>query len=165
MSRPRERSGLLFRLAVIVKGADGVLQLLGALVLTVIPPSLITGTANAVITRDLLGDQNGLLAHHLSRAAADFANGSTRTFAVWYLLLHGLVKICLVIALSRKVVAAFPVACVVLLSFVGYEVLRAVRTDSIALAAFAAVDLVIIALVWREFRRLRRDVSDPVPTG
>ncbi|MCG8914925.1 DUF2127 domain-containing protein [Actinokineospora sp. PR83] len=165
MSRRAQRSGFLFRLAVVVKGADGVLQLLGALVLLLVPPALITGVANAVITRDLLGDQRGMLAHHLSRAAADFAEGGTRGFAIWYLLLHGVVKIGLVVALSRRVVTAFPVACVVLLALVGYEVLRAVRTDSIALAAFAAVDLLVVAAVWREFRRLRREVSEPPAVG
>ncbi|OLR89655.1 DUF2127 domain-containing protein [Actinokineospora bangkokensis] len=164
MSGAGGRSGSgLFRLAVVLKGADGVVQLLGALVLIAVPPSLITGAANAVITRDLLGDHNGTLAHHLSRAAADFADGSTRTFAICYLLLHAVVKLGLVVALWREVVAAFPVACVVLLAFVAYEVARAVRTGSVGLAVFGALDLLVVALVWREFRRLRR--AAPAPAG
>ncbi|WP_424184534.1 DUF2127 domain-containing protein [Actinokineospora sp. G85] len=153
----RERPEWWFRLALVVKGADGGLQLLGALVLVAVPPSLISGVANAVTTRDLLGDHNGTLAHHLSKAAAEFADSGTRTFAIWYLLLHGVVKLGLVAALSRRVVGAFPVAVVVMAAFVAYEVVRAVRTGSVGLAVLAVLDVVVIGLVWRELTKLRRE--------
>ncbi|SDD89170.1 hypothetical protein [Actinokineospora iranica] len=59
----------LFRLTMLVKGADGAPQVLGAAVLGVVPPPVVTGVADAVITRDLACDHNGTLALHLSRAA------------------------------------------------------------------------------------------------
>ncbi|WP_156753368.1 DUF2127 domain-containing protein [Actinokineospora pegani] len=153
----RERPEWWFRLALVIKGADGGVQLLGALVLVAVPPALIGGVANAVITRDLLGDHNGTLAHRLSEAAAEFADGGTRTFAIWYLLLHGIVKLGLVAALSRRVAGAFPVAVVVMVAFVVYEAVRAARTGSVGLAVLAALDVVVIGLVWREFTKLRRE--------
>ncbi|MDQ3405474.1 MAG: DUF2127 domain-containing protein [Actinomycetota bacterium] len=160
-TRAPAATGFFFRLVLVLKGADGVLQVLGALLLVVIPPSVIAGVANAVITRDLLGDHDGTLSHHLSRAAQHFGDGSTRTFAILYLLLHGLVKLGLVVALLRRIAAAYPVACVVLGAFVVYELLRSVRTGSIGLLAFAAVDIVVIVLVWREYRRLRAERKRP----
>ncbi|GLZ41617.1 DUF2127 domain-containing protein [Actinokineospora sp. NBRC 105648] len=148
-------TGVWFRLAVLLKGADGVLQVLTAFLLLVVPPSVITGVANAVITRDLVGDHDGTLAHHLSRAAQDFADGGgTRTFAIVFLLLHGLVKIGLVTALLKRIRPMYPVAAVVLGLFVGYEVYRAIRTGSIGLPVFAAIDVVIIVMIVREYRRL-----------
>lgn len=155
--RARTTTEKLFDVAVTVKGVDGAVQVVGALVLAIIPPSAITGLANAVITRDLLGDHEGTLARHLSKAAHDFADGSTRTFAIVYLLLHGLIKIALVIALLRKLMPAYPVAAVVLAGFVVYELYRAARTGSLALPIFAAIDVVIIVLVLREYRQLRRE--------
>lgn len=147
----------LFRIAVAIKGIDGGAQLLASLVLIVLPPTVVTGLANAAITRDLLGDPKGLLAAHLQEAAGHFAAGGTRWFAIIYLLLHGIIKLALVIALLRRVLPAYPVAVVVLAAFVAYELVRAVHTHSIALPFFAALDIVIIVLVVREYRQLRRE--------
>ncbi|WP_406635737.1 DUF2127 domain-containing protein [Amycolatopsis sp. WGS_07] len=146
----------LFRIAITLKGLDGALQLIGALVLAFVPATIVTGFAHAVITRDLLGDPSGTLARHLSTAAEHFAGGGTKTFAVVYLLAHGLLKLALVWALARKWVRAYPVAMVVLAAFVVYEIYRAVETHSIALPFFAALDAVIIVLVYREYRNLKR---------
>lgn len=150
----------LFKIAVILKGIDGGVQLLGGLLLIVIPPAAITGLANAVITRDLLGDPNGTLAQHLQTAASNFAGGGeggTRLFAIIYLLAHGVIKLGLMWALLRKIMIAFPIGVVVLTGFVVYEVWRAVHTHSIALPIFAALDAVIIVLVLREYLKLRRE--------
>jgi uncharacterized membrane protein len=150
----------LFKIAVVLKGIDGGVQLLGGLLLIVVPPAAITGLANAVITRDLLGDPNGTLAQHLQTAASNFAGGGgggTRLFAIVYLLAHGVIKLGLMWALLRKILIAFPIGVVVLTGFVVYEVWRAVHTHSIALPIFAALDAVIIVLVIREYLKLRRE--------
>jgi uncharacterized membrane protein len=156
-TRRTDATDRMFAVAVTIKGIDGGLQFLGALMLMVIPPTLITGLANTIITRDLVGDPGGTLATHLASAADNFANGSTRWFAIGYLLAHGIVKLGLVWALVKRVMVAFPIAVVVLLGFVVYEIWRAVHTHSIALPVFAAIDLVIIVLVIREYLKLRRE--------
>lgn len=147
----------LFRIAIALKGLDGAVQLIGALILAFIPSTVVTGFTHAVITRDLLGDPSGTLARHLQLASEHFVDGGTKTFAVAYLLAHGVIKLALVFALSRKWVRAYPVAMVVLAAFVVYEVYRAIDTHSIALPFFAALDAVIIVLVYREYRQLRRE--------
>ncbi|MFI9387518.1 DUF2127 domain-containing protein [Kutzneria sp. NPDC052558] len=149
----------LFRVAIAIKGLDGLGQLVLGIVLIFVPPMLITGLANEVVTRDLLGDPNGTLSTHLETAAHNFADGSSRGFAIGYLLLHAVIKLGLVAALLRKIMPLYPVAVVVLGAFVVYEVYRAVRTHSIALPIFAAVDVVIIVLVVREYLQLRRERS------
>src|SRR5215472_6406917 len=120
MTSTRHKSGTdrAFAVAIAIKGIDGGLQFLGALLLMVIPPTLITGAANMIITRDLLGDPNGTLSTHLAEAANHFANGSSRWFAIFYLLAHGVIKLILVWALVRKVMWMFPVSVVVLAGFV-----------------------------------------------
>jgi uncharacterized membrane protein len=146
----------LFRVAITIKGLDGGLQLLAGILLIFIPAQTIMRLADIVVTRDLLGAPTGILATHLHQAAEHFA-GATRTFAILYLLLHGLIKVGLVVALWRKVLPAYPLAIAALGAFVGYELLRATRTHSIALPIFAAVDVVIIVLVVREYVALRQE--------
>ncbi|WP_245931175.1 DUF2127 domain-containing protein [Actinokineospora auranticolor] len=140
----------LFRYAVLLKGIDGGGQLLAGLALALIPPTVITGVVHAIITRDLIGD--GTLAHHLTHAAQDFTDGGTKTFAIIYLILHGLIKLALVIALMKHYRRAYPVAAVVLGLFVAYEIYRAIDTGSIVLPIFALLDVVVIYLVIREYR-------------
>jgi uncharacterized membrane protein len=155
--RGTDRTERMFKVAITIKGIDGGLQFLGALLLMVIPPTLITGIANAIITRDLLGDPHGTLSTHLATAADHFANGSSRWFAILYLLAHGVIKLALVWALVKRVMVAFPIAVLVLAAFVVYELWRATQTHSIALPIFAAIDIVIIALVIREYLKLRKE--------
>ncbi len=155
-TRGPSRTERLFWVTIAVKGVDGGLQVIGALLLIMVPPTVISGVSNTIITRDLIGDPNGTLALHLRTATSHFADGSTRAFAIGYLMLHGLIKLALVIALLRKALPAFPIAIVMLSAFVAYEIWRAAHTGSIALPAFAAIDIVIIILITREYLQLRR---------
>ena len=147
--------GRLFRLALLVKGVDGAAELVGALVLLLVPATAVHHLVADVLARDLLGPPDGVLARHLVAGTAEFASGN-RTFVVLYLALHGVVKLALVAALLRRWLPAYPVAVVVLALFVGYEVYRAVRTGSVLLPFLAALDVLVIVLVVREYRVLRR---------
>ncbi|MFC4951109.1 DUF2127 domain-containing protein [Pseudonocardia sp. GCM10023141] len=144
----------LFKIALIIKGLDGGMELLGAILLLFISPKAVDELTAGVLSRDLLGPPDGSLAQHFASATAEFATGS-RTFAVIYLGLHGLVKLALVWALLRKIMPAYPVAVVVLGVFVVYEVIRTVHTGSVLLPFLAALDVAVIVMVIREYRELR----------
>ena len=70
-----------------------------------------------------------------------------------------MIKCGLVVAMARRVRPAYPVAVVVLGIFVCYELVRAVRTGSVLLPVFAAIDVLIIMLIVREYRRLGRPAA------
>ncbi|RKT83853.1 Uncharacterized membrane protein [Saccharopolyspora antimicrobica] len=144
----------LFLAAVLIKGLDGAVQLIGGIVLAFLPPDTITRLAHAIVTRDLVGPPEGALAGHFEEAVRHFADGD-RTFVIAYLLLHGAIKLVLVIALLRKILPMYPVAVAALGLFVVFEVLRAARTGSIVLPLLAAIDVVIIILVVKEYLELR----------
>jgi uncharacterized membrane protein len=151
------RTERLFRLAMFVKGLDGAVELIGAIALLLVPATLVNQLVADVISRDLVGSPDGFLARHLVAGTAEFASGN-RTFVILYLGLHGVVKLALVVALLRRWMPAYPVAAVVLSVFVAYELYRAVRTGSVVLPVLAAVDILIIVLVVREYLLLRREV-------
>jgi uncharacterized membrane protein len=151
------RTERLFRLAMFVKGLDGAVELIGAIALLLVPATLVNQLVADVISRDLVGSPDGFLARHLVAGTAEFASGN-RTFVILYLGLHGIVKLALVVALLRRWMPAYPVAAVVLSVFVAYELYRAVRTGSVVLPVLAAVDILIIVLVVREYLLLRREV-------
>ncbi|MDI2030717.1 DUF2127 domain-containing protein [Saccharopolyspora sp. TS4A08] len=146
----------LFRVAVWLKGLDAVTQLLGGVLLIFFSPRELTRIAHGVVTRDLLGPPTGALAGHFEEAVQHFAGG-TRAFVIGYLLVHGLIKLVLVIALLREAVRWYPVAITALGLFVLFELVRGVQTHSLVLPALTALDIVIIVLVIKEYREIRRD--------
>jgi uncharacterized membrane protein len=151
------RTERLFRIAMFVKGLDGAIELIGAIALLLVPATLVNQLVADVISRDLVGSPDGFLARHLVAGTAEFASGN-RTFVILYLGLHGIVKLALVVALLQRWMPAYPVAAVVLSVFVAYELYRAVRTGSVVLPVLAAVDILIIVMVVREYLLLRREI-------
>lgn len=145
----------LFRIALLIKGVDGALEVIGAVLVLVVSGDLVSRLVADVLARDLIGPPDGTLARHLVAGTAEFASGN-RTFAVVYLGLHGVLKLLLVVALLKRWVRAYPLAIVVLGVFVVYEIYRAVHTGSILLPFLAALDIAIIVLVVREYMGLRR---------
>jgi uncharacterized membrane protein len=158
VSSAARRTNRLFRIALLVKAVDGAAELVGALVLLTVPGAALAALVNDIVARDLLGPPDGSLARHFEAGTAEFVSGS-RTFAVVYLALHGVVKLALVVALLRRWQPAYPVAALVLGVFVAYELYRATRTGSVLLPLLAALDLAIIWLIVREYRLLRASRS------
>lgn len=147
------RGELLFKVALTLKGIDGAIELIGAVVLLIIPTGTVQTLISDVLSHDLLGPPDGSLAKHFVSGTAEFASGN-RTFAVVYLGLHGIVKLALVVAMLRRIRPAYPVAVVVLGAFVIYEIYRATQTGSVLLPFLAALDVAIIVLIIREYRTL-----------
>jgi uncharacterized membrane protein len=81
-------------------------------------------------------------------------------FGAIYLLLHGAVKVVLVIALLLNKLWAYPWMIIVLLIFIGYQLYRIALQPSVGMVALTIFDAVIVALTWREYRRQRRIPTD-----
>ena len=79
----------------------------------------------------------------------------TQKFAAVYLLVHGTIKLWLIAGLLRKRLWYFPVAMTVFSLFIVYQLYRYTNTHSGWLLVITALDLVIIALTWHEYRGLK----------
>jgi uncharacterized membrane protein len=75
-------------------------------------------------------------------------------------LLHGAVKVVLVVALLLNKLWAYPWMIVVLLIFIGYQLYRIALHPSAGLVALTVFDGLIVLLTWREYRRQRRIPHD-----
>jgi uncharacterized membrane protein len=110
---------------------------------------------------ELLEDPHDYIANHL----VEFFNHlsiSTTHFAALYLLAYGVVKVGLATGLFFEKLWSFPLALVLLGLFVIYQACRFGETHSISLALLTVFDIVIIALIWLEYRRLK-SASDLSP--
>ena len=143
-----------FNVVLILKGLDGLLELIGGILLLVISPETLNHLAQRLTQHELSQDPHDLLAHHLLRLTGNLHN--TQTFGALYLLTHGLVKIVIVVGLLRREHWSYYVAFVFLGGFVIYQVYRMTYAPSVGLVLLTLFDLFIIWLTWREFRRMRQ---------
>jgi len=153
---------VVFWTGIIFKGIDGVLETIGGVALLVVSTRFIRDLVHVVFREELFEDPHDLLANYLI-GVADHLNISAKTFAAVYLLVHGVVKMGLVGAIWRKRLWAYPLAGVVFFLFIVYQVARFVFTHSLMLVLVTVVDIIIIALLPHEYRRLsqriRQDTS------
>jgi uncharacterized membrane protein len=143
---------LLFRIAVLLKGLDGVVETAGGIALLVASPAWILQTANDLTWDWLAAHPRSVVASHMATSAQHLSTGSER-FAGIYLLAHGLVKIGLVAALLRDQRWAYPTAMIVFAVFVGYQLHRYTMTHAMLLLPLSLFDVIVIGLIWLEYRR------------
>jgi uncharacterized membrane protein len=109
-----------FEIAIILKGLDGVLEVLGGLLLLVVTPATINRIVAWLTEHELSQDPHDLIATHLLNTAHGLTKSAV-LFGSLYLLSHGAVKIVLVAALLRNKLWAYPWMIGFLLIFIVYQ--------------------------------------------
>jgi uncharacterized membrane protein len=162
--RPRSWFDRVFEVAIVAKGLNGVVELVGGLLLLAVTPDRIHRLVAALTQGELSEDPHDVVARYLLHTSQGLT-GSAVTFGAVYLLLHGLVKVVLVVALLRNKLWAYPWMIIVLLTFIGYQLYRIALAPSVSLVLLTAFDLVIVALTTREWRIQRRRASLAFPVS
>ena len=110
----------------------------------------------SVLTQEELAENpHDLVANYLLNSAQTLTIG-TQMFVALYLLSHGGVKLWLIIGLWHERLWYYPTALIVFGVFIVYQLYRFSFTHSVWLLLISAVDVVVIALTWHEYKYLRR---------
>jgi uncharacterized membrane protein len=144
-----------FEIGIFFKGLDGLLEIVGGLLLFFVKPETISRVVIALTQHELGEDPNDVLASYLVRGANSFS-ASSQVFAGVYLLSHGVIKIFLVESLFRRRLLAYPAAIVVFALFIVYQMYRYYLNSSIAMIVLSILDAIVIVLTWVEYRRLKQ---------
>jgi uncharacterized membrane protein len=150
--RPRDFLDQTFEIGIILKGLDGVLEVIGGLLLLMVSPATINRVVTSLTQHELSEDPHDFLANHLLRTAHGLT-GSAVLFGAVYLLAHGLVKVILVAALLKNQLWAYPWTIAFLGVFIVYQLYRLRMRPSLGLAALTVFDAVIAWLTYREYRK------------
>jgi uncharacterized membrane protein len=144
-----------FQIGVAMKGVDGILETIGGALFLAISRSRLTLIVFHLTRPELMEDPDDLIANAL-RHAFSHLSASGKLFGSIYLLVHGAVKIFLVIYLLRNKLWAFPAAIAIIIAFIGYQIYRLSTHFNWTLLALTILDIIIILLVWHEWRYLTR---------
>lgn len=156
--RGRDRDSLVtgaFDIGVVFKGIDGVLEILGGLFLLLVPLEDVKRFLIWVTGKELNEDPHDFIATHLVRLAQTLSVSGYR-LTIFYLLIHGFVKVFLVYMLLRRKLWAYPVAIVVFVAFGVYQIYQYSYSHSILIMGLTVLDAIVVVLTVWEYRILRR---------
>jgi uncharacterized membrane protein len=158
VTAPRSLLDRTFVVTLALKGLDGVIELLAGLALLLVTPAQLDAAAHALTRHELREDPHDPLAHWLLGYTGNLSVSAT-LFGAVYLLLHGAVKVVLVVAVLRDRLWAYPWLIGFLIAFIGWQGVELVRHPTWGLAALTAFDILIVVLTVREYRlhRARRN--------
>jgi uncharacterized membrane protein len=154
-----------FKIGLVLKGLDGVLEVIGGLLLLFLSPQAIERIVRALTAHELSEDPHDVIARYLLHTTAHLHHGTT-LFGAIYLLSHGIAKIVLVALVLRDKLWAYPWLIGLLLAFIAYQLYQITAVHfSAGLAALTVFDALLVWLTWREYRAKRaraRPVQAPV---
>ena len=143
-----------FKIGLYLKGLDGLLELIGGLLLLVIKPEQLNNWARSLTQHELSTDPHAFIANHILKTAHGLTSASL-IFGALYLLSHGVVKIVLVVEVLRAHLWAYVALIVVTSGFVIYQVYRLFYRPTLGLVLLTIFDLVIIYLTQKEYRKVK----------
>jgi uncharacterized membrane protein len=149
-----ERLHRLFEVSIGVKALFAFSELISGLGVYLIPSGWVVTAARWLTAQELAEDPHDRLAQALMGLAQGISLDS-RQFWAAYLIGHAVVKLAVVAGLVLRIRWAYPASIVVLIGFIAYQMDRWVQTRSTTMLALSAFDLLVIWLVWREYRGLR----------
>jgi len=155
----------VFWISLTLKGLDGVLELIGGVLLLVVTPSQIGAIARILTQHELVEDPNDFIANTVLNFTSHL-DISTSLFGAVYLLLHGLVKVVLVWAVLRDRLWAYPWMIAFLIAFIAYQSYQLILSFSWGLLLLTLFDAFVVWITWREYgihrarRRMRPDVPE-----
>ena len=150
----------LFDIGVMIKGIDGAFEVVAGLLLLFKAGMLETWIWMWISHRP--EEKSGDLIAALLARFAEMLSSDTKSFAVYYLIGHGVLKVFLAFNLLRERMWAFPVSIVFFGLFVIYQLHRFTHTHSLLLLTLSLVDVVVIGLIWREWRLRAQGLPPPV---
>jgi uncharacterized membrane protein len=145
----------IFKISILMKGAHAVIEIAGGLALYLVTTGTIVNVVKLATQEELIEDPNDYIASHLLAMAQHFSVAS-KSFYAFYLLSHGAIKLLLVVGLLRNQVWSYPASLVAMAAFIIYQLYRFSYTHSRGLIVLTVFDLVVIALIWHEWRVRQR---------
>lgn len=148
----------IFEVGILIKGLDGILEIIGSGILFyVVKPERMDKVILLLTAHELSQDPDDFIATHIFNFSQNVSVSST-LFGAVYLLLHGIIKIFLVIMLLKKKLWAYPVTIAALIMFASYQMYRYSHTHSPFLIFFSCFDLIMAVLTFLVYKQLKKQV-------
>lgn len=149
----KKKVHVAFEISLILKGVFALAEIAAGLFTYLVTPQFLLNLMQ-FITRSILteGANDFVLGHLLH--TTQYISLSSQHFAAFYMLSHGIIKLWLIIGLWRGKHGYYPASIGVFFLFILYQMYRYSFTHSMLLLLITMVDLIVIWLIWMEYRNL-----------
>ncbi|MDA8171015.1 MAG: DUF2127 domain-containing protein [Nitrospiraceae bacterium] len=144
----------VFRLGVVLKGIDGIFEIIGGILLFLISPGQIGHFIAQLTQHELQEDPRDVLFNLIIKMSHQLSAG-TEFFTAVYFMAHGVIKVGLIAALLSRKLWAYPAAIIFFALFGVYQIYRYLYTHSVLMIVLTFFDAVVIALTWLEYKRIK----------
>ena len=148
-----------FDVAMILKGLNGLLEIIGGILLIFLTPDRMNNFMRFITQAELLEDPKDMVANLFLRFGREFSV-SSQNFGIFYLLSHGILKVVLVTLLLRRKLWAYPISLVVFVLFVVYQIYRFTISHSAFMILLSIIDIVIIVMTYMEYKRIKAEIEN-----
>ena len=143
-----------FQIGILVKGIDGVLEIIGGFLLMFVNPVRLNKLITLLTQHELSEDPRDMIAKFIIKFSSNFSI-SSQYFGAFYLISHGIIKFILVILLWRKKIWAYPLTIVSLILFIIYQMYRYTVDHSVVLLILTIFDIIMILLTFVEYKSMK----------
>ncbi len=148
----------IFEVGILLKAADGVLEIIGGILLLLVSPATINHLVISPTQHELSEDPRDLISSYLVHAIGHIQHG-TLIFGSIYLLAHGVVKVVLVFEILRNRLWAYPGLIIVTSGFMIYQTYQFLYSHSIGLVLLTIFDAFVVYLTVLEYKKRRHDTE------
>jgi len=145
----------VFVVSLILKGLFALFEIIAGIIAFFLNWDFILDYANSISEDILIENSNDLVANYLRQWAQTFSV-SAQHFTEFYLLSHGIIKLWLIVGLLKNKLGYYPISIAVFSMFILYQLYRYSFTHSLTLIIITVIDVLIIVLIWHEYRLLKK---------
>lgn len=151
MKIPEKTYYSLFRIGVVIKAAIALGELVVGTLVVFMSPERISNFIYAVAGVEFTEPQGGLIWKLVAGSLKDFTATSQAVWAFVFLS-HGIVKMFLLGGLWKNKLWAYPTSALIFTGFVFYQLYELSVVPSILLWLITIFDIVLIWLIWHEYK-------------
>lgn len=144
----------LFEAGVLLKALNSIWETAAGLLLLLSAHPLVHNAFVFFSREEYLGGRDDAL-FRFAAAQFNHLSVSTRHFAGFYLLFHGILNMFLAYNLYKNRLWAYPLSAGIIMLFLVYQLYRLSHTHSIILLCVTLFDLAFVGLTWHEYRYQR----------
>jgi uncharacterized membrane protein len=146
----------LFRIGILVKGADGLIEACAGVIIYCINYTVASAMLFTIFREEVAESPRDPFWGYLIKEWHSLAL-SGHIFWGLLFMAHGVTKLALSVALLKNRPWAYPTAAVVFTLFVGYEVYSLASRPSLFLWLITIFDVIVIGLILHEYSRVKKN--------
>ncbi len=152
MTKIKDIFQLSYHIILLIKGIDSVLEIIGGILIAYLIPQRMDKLIVLLTQHELLDDPNDPAATALVNFGHNFSL-NTHAFEIFYLIIHGSIKIILISLLWRKKLWAYPICMIIFGLFILYQIYRFTLTGSSWLMLLTLFDSLMIYMTFIEYKK------------